>query len=94
MKPEYESLLRHTLGAERESGVKSRHDGFRNYYVCGDSWNKNFVKFQQMEQIGLVEMYGAGEERLVCFRATLSGARAIGLGKAALIRAGLLEAAK
>ena len=86
MNPEYESLLKHTLGAEEKN--KSLH-GYRNFYCCGDSFHKSFIKFQEMEKIGLVEMYWSLDKQ-VCFRATISGARAIGFGNAALIRAGLL----
>lgn len=85
MKGEYEQILRFTLGALNKP---KRVWGYRNYFCCDTEDHRDYKLLADMEKIGLVRRYTRFDQ--LCFCATLSGARAIGLGRPAFIRAGLI----
>ena len=86
MNPEHEEILRHMLGADRKP---KKRWGYRNHFCCGSKANKDYKVLEDLEKVGLVVSYEKFDQLI--FAATLSGARTIGLGKAALIRAGLIK---
>jgi len=86
MNQKHEEILRHTLGADRKP--KSRW-GHRNHFCCGDKGHSDYPILVDLEKVGLVKSLVKFDQLYFC--ATLSGARAIGLGRPALIRAGLLK---
>jgi hypothetical protein len=85
MNPVHEEILRHMLGADRKS---KKRRGYRNRFCCGSKAHKDYKVLKDLEKVGLVVRYEEFDQLFFC--ATLSGARAIGLGKAALVMAGLI----
>lgn len=83
--PDWESKLRHMLGAGAER--PKRDHGFRNHY-CTSIGSESHGVLLEMQQAGLVRSgRSINEGRDQYFHATVDGCKAIGLAKAAIKRA-------
>jgi len=82
---EWQDLLRHTLGANKENR-ESKH-GYRNRF-CADVGSSDDKSFEAMVAAGLAERGPTiNEGTSVYYRATVAGCEAVGLSKAAIERA-------
>ena len=84
-------LLEHTLGVGRH--IDFEKWGYRNYF-CGSGDGKDYQAFKAMENRGLVEVFIDDRKDWKdtwWARATLAGARALGLREQHLINAELMQ---
>ncbi|UOA08360.1 hypothetical protein [Methylobacter sp. S3L5C] len=74
--------LRHMLGAS--ANQKKSEWGYRNYFAAAQG-----IQTEQMEKLLALNLVEKGRTKidLTLYRATEAGCKAIGLGKAAILRA-------